>query len=112
MLFGFISQRVSGVREAYLSTGSFTSLVGSSYKLPPGGGDNAYDGLYGQAPPERGIFFRLQVYERGGISLGEVYKRLGKSVIWVCERTQRAEQMNFMALKSRDNVLFLWLIPV
>ena len=38
MLFGFISQRVSGVREAYLSTGSFTSLVGSSYKLPPGGG--------------------------------------------------------------------------
>ena len=79
MLFGFISQRVSGVREAYLSTGSFTSLVGSSYKLPPGGGgDNACDGLYGQAPPEGGIFFRLQVYERGGVSLGEVYKRLGK----------------------------------
>ena len=78
----------------------------------PRGGDNAYDGLYGQAPPERGIFFRLQAYERGGISLGEVYKWLGKSVNWVCERTQRAEQMNFMALKSRDNVLFLWLIPV
>ena len=38
MLFGFISQRVSGVREVYLSTGSFTSLVGSSYKLPGRGG--------------------------------------------------------------------------
>ena len=111
MLFGFISQRVSGVREVYLSTGSFTSLVGSSYKLP-GRGGTPYDGLYGQAPPERGIFFRLQVYERGGISLGAVYKRLGKSVIWVCERAQRAEQMNFMALKSRENVLFVWLIPV
>ena len=112
MLFGFISQRVSGVREVYLSTGSFTSLVGSSYKLPGRGGGTPYDGLYGQAPPERGIFFRRQVYERGGISLGEVYKRLGKSVIWVCERAQRAEQINVMALKSRDNFLFLWLIPV
>ena len=103
MLFGLISQRVSGVREVYVSTVSFTSLVGSSYQLP--GGDNAYDGLYGQAPPEKGTFFRLQVYERGGISLGEVHKRLGKSVLWVCERAQRAEQMNFMALKSRDNAL-------
>ena len=28
-----------------------------------------YDGLYGEAPPERGNFCRLQVYERLGISL-------------------------------------------
>ena len=110
MLFGFISQRVSGVREAYLRPVPLHLWLVVHISYP--GGDNAYDGLYGQAPPERGIFFRLQVYERGGISLSEVYKRLGKSVIWVCERTQRAEQMNFMALKSRDNVLFLWLIPV
>ena len=27
-----------------------------------------YDGLYGEAPPERGTFFRLQVYERVGVS--------------------------------------------
>ena len=40
-------------------------------------------------PPERGIFFRLQVYERVGISLVEVYERVGKSVIWVCERAQK-----------------------
>ena len=77
MLFGFISQRVSGVREVYLSTGSFTSLVGSSYKLPGRGGGTPYDGLYGQAPPERGIFFRLHVYERGGISLVRYIKDQG-----------------------------------
>ena len=29
--------------------------------------------------PERGTFFRLQVYERVGNSLAEVYKRIGKS---------------------------------
>ena len=38
-------------------------------------GRTPYDGLYGEAPPERSIFFRLQVYERAGISLDEVYKR-------------------------------------
>ena len=26
-----------------------------------------YNGLYGKAPPEKGTFFRLQVYERVGI---------------------------------------------
>ena len=34
-----------------------------------------YDGLYGEVPPERGIFLRFQVYERVGISPDEVYKR-------------------------------------
>ena len=42
-----------------------------------GGGGTPYDGLYGKAPPERGTFFRLQVYERVGISLVEAYKRVG-----------------------------------
>ena len=65
--------------------------------------------LYGEAPPERGTFFRLQVYERlrVGISLVEVYKRVGKPVIWVFKRAQKGQQMNFMALKCRKNVLFL-----
>ena len=40
-----------------------------------GVGETPYDGLYGKVPPERSIFFRLQVYERVGISLDEVYKR-------------------------------------
>jgi len=57
-----------------------------------------YNSLYGEALPERGTFFRLQVYERVGISPVEIYERVGKSVIWVCERAQRAEQMHFKAL--------------
>ena len=48
------------------------------HAFPWGGGGTAYDGPYGEAPPERGIFFRLQVHERVGISLLEVYKRVGK----------------------------------
>ena len=37
----------------------------------PGG--TPYNGLYGEAPPERGTFFTLQVYERVDISRVEVY---------------------------------------
>ena len=29
-------------------------------------GSAPYNGLYGKASPERGIYFRLQVYERAG----------------------------------------------
>ena len=36
------------------------------------GGETPYDGIYGEVPSERGIFFRLQVYYRVGISLVEV----------------------------------------
>ena len=36
----------------------------------PGG--TPYNGLYGEAPPERGTFFRLEVYKRVGISRAEV----------------------------------------
>ena len=44
-------------------------------KIQSGGGGGRgtpYNGLFGEAPPERGIFFRLQVYDRVGISLVEV----------------------------------------
>ena len=54
-----------------------------------GEGDILYNGLYGEAPPERGTFIRLQVYERVEILLVEVYKRGGKSVILVRERAQQ-----------------------
>ena len=39
----------------------------------PGGGGTPYNGPYGEAPPERGTFFSLQVYKRVGISLVEIY---------------------------------------
>ena len=54
-------------------------------------GGTPYNGLYGEAPPERGTFFRPQVYERVVISLIEVYERVGrvgKSVILVCKKAQ------------------------
>ena len=51
------------------------------HAVNPGGGGTPYIGLYEEAPPERGTFFRLQVYKRVGISQVEVYKRVGKSVV-------------------------------
>ena len=36
-----------------------------------------YNGLYGESPPEMGTCYQLQVTERVGISLVEVYKRVG-----------------------------------
>jgi len=39
------------------------------------------NGLYREAPPERGTFFGLQVHKRAGISRAEVYERVAKSVI-------------------------------
>ena len=47
----------------------------------PARGGTAYNGLYGEAPPEGGTFFRLQVSKRVGISQVELYKRVGKLVI-------------------------------
>ena len=45
-----------------------------------GGRVTLHNGLYGEAPPEWGTFFRLQVYERVEISLVELYERVEKSV--------------------------------
>ena len=43
-----------------------------------GGGGTPYNSLYGEAPPERGTFLTLRVYERVGISRIEVYERVKK----------------------------------
>ena len=58
--------------------------VSTCWDLIPRGG-TPYNGLYGEAPPEMGTFLRLQGqgYERVGISLVEVYERVGRSVISV-----------------------------
>ena len=74
----------------WIPTFAFSSFHSSPCTTPTkDAGGTPYNGLYGEAPPERGILFRPQVYERVGISLVEVYKRVGKSVIWVCERANR-----------------------
>ena len=73
-----------------------------------GAGRTSYDGLYGEAPPERGIFFKLQVYERLEILLVEVYKWVWKSVIWVCERAQNMITHEFYGvIKSRKRSIFV-----
>ena len=45
-----------------------SELQGTSWKEPWERG-TPFNGLYGEAPPKRGTFFRLQVYERVGISI-------------------------------------------
>ena len=49
-----------------------------------GGGGTVYNGLYGEAP-----LFRLQVYERVGISIFEACERVGKPVISVGKKVQK-----------------------
>ena len=72
----------------------------------------SYDGLYWDPSPERGVFFRRQIHKRVGISLVEVYKRVGTYVIWASKRGTKGLTDEFMALKSRENVPFPWLIYI
>ena len=48
---------------------------------PGGGGGRStpYSGLYGEAPPETGAFFKLAVYKRVGKIAILVYERVTKS---------------------------------
>ena len=48
---------------------------------PPPRGGTPYNGLYGEAPPERGTFSGFRYIKMVGISQVEVNKRVGKSVI-------------------------------
>ena len=71
-------------------TQNSTSLIAlvmgsiSNYGFSRGGGDTPYKGPIRRGSARKGIFFRLQVNEREGISLVEVYiKMVGKTVIFV-----------------------------
>ena len=46
---------------------SSSSFRGGAGRGEGGGGGNLYNGLTGQAPPERGTFFMLHVYKWVGI---------------------------------------------
>ena len=59
------------------------------------------------APPERGTFFRLQLYERVGILLVVVYERVGKSVISVCEMPKRPNRWILWIIKSGKRYIFV-----
>ena len=68
--------------------------------------------IFGGAYTWRGLFsefystfIRLFVNERVGISLVEVYERLGQSVILVCKMTLKG----YRRILWRENVLFFFL---
>ena len=74
--------------------------------LRPGGAP--YNGLYWEATPERGTFFRLQVYERVETLLVAVYERVGKSVISVCEQGPKSRPDEFYGfIKSGKRSIFV-----
>ena len=75
----FICEQFHSLRTYRTSESNIEENCMLDKSKPPGG--TPYNGLYGEAPPERGTFFRLQVYKRVGISQVEIYKRVGKSVI-------------------------------
>ena len=56
----------------------------------PGSRGTPYNGLYREALPKRGTFFRFQVHESVGISLVNVYERVVKSGISVFKNPKRA----------------------
>ena len=70
----------------------------------PGGAPN--NGLYEKALPERGIFLRLQVYERVEILLVEVHQREGKSVIGSVKGSKGLTDDFYGFIKSRKTCYF------
>ena len=70
-----------------------------------GGRGTPYHGLYWEAPPERGIFFRLHEYERLGISLVKVYKKVGKICqlgLWEASKGLADEFDGFINARKRS----------
>ena len=90
------------IKEWWRFTSAVFYLIGDALRQcynPPGG--TPHNDLYGEAPPERGILFRLLVCER-----------VGESVIWVCERAQRANMWILWLYKVEKTFLLLRLIPI
>ena len=53
-----------------------------------------------EAPPGRGAFFRLQVFEKVKDFTIKVYGTVGKSVILVGKKGQKGKHMHFTAVKK------------
>ena len=56
----------SGLQTTFFTLGYTSPICQGKRGGGGGGGRDTPCGLYGEAPPERGAFFRLQVYERVG----------------------------------------------
>ena len=79
-----------------------TITLNADRAFPEGG--TPYYGLYREAPPERGILFRLQVYERVSIWLV-----VGKFVIWSEKGPKRANNADefYGFIKSWKRSIFV-----
>ena len=75
--------------------------------FPPGWGDSLHNGLYGEAPPERGIFFRLLVYKKVGFLIVEVYEKVGRSVIWAVKGPKGLPDEFYGFIKLRKRSIFV-----
>ena len=73
----------------------FLLILSSQVITFPGG--TPHHGLYGEASPGKDTFFRTRVHKRVGISIVEVYERIGKSVVLVCNN---GHQMHFLSAKQ------------
>ena len=75
----------SGEESGGLRKGEYDHYPQAEFEFYPvgWGGVTPYNGLYRGVPPERGTFFKLQVYKRVEISQVEVHERVvaGKSAI-------------------------------
>jgi len=65
-------RKLRAVNSDHVKRGFHVSVL--TTHEPGGGGGTPYNSLHGEAPPERGTFFRLQVYKTVGISQAEVNK--------------------------------------
>ena len=66
-----VSLHMGYTTRAYLcpkQLGVLRLPLDGDYSTQEGWRGTPYSGLYGEAPPERSIFFRLRVYKRVGIS--------------------------------------------
>ena len=60
--------------------------------LSGGGGGTPYDGPYGEGSARKGNLSWASCNERVGITLVEVFEKVGKSVISACKRPKRATE--------------------
>ena len=83
--------------------------LGKDLRVSQGWGEGtSYNCLYGEAQPVRDTFFALNVYERVGISVVEVYKRVGKTSLRSVTRPKRTTRTkDLVAVKKSRSFLVL-----
>ena len=79
----------------------FLLILSSQVITFPGG--TPYHGLYGEASPGKDTFFRTRVHKRVEISIVEVYERIGKSGVLVCNN---GHQLHFLSAKQFEKTFW------